>query len=235
MQIDSTLFKNNNVRVAMKLVLDREQLIKNVTLGFGIGRQRPLRQGPAVLQLALPQRVHDPEKATCLLKKAGVSKLDLTLPTSNAYPGMLEGAVAFEAVGRRWRHQRHDQAHPGRHLLRERPVPEDPVLRDVLGPGLRVAGAGRPAQELALQRDPLVRPEVGHGLPQGAGHRRRAARLKAYKALQVPLWERGGYMIPSVFATLDAVSSKVNGVVPNRSSGYQNLGGFEFKDHWLSA
>ena len=51
----------------------------------------------------------------------------------------------------------------------------------------------------------------------------------------MPLWERGGYMIWGFFPTLDAVSSKVNGVVPNRSSGYQNLGGFEFKDHWLSS
>ena len=51
----------------------------------------------------------------------------------------------------------------------------------------------------------------------------------------MPLWEQGGYIAWGFFETLDAASSKVHGIVPNRSPDYQNLGGMDFKYHWLSA
>ena len=60
-------------------------------------------------------------------------------------------------------------------------------------------------------------------------------RNAAYKALQEPLWDRGGYMVWGFFETLDATSPKVHGIVPNKSVGFENLGGLYFKYHWLSA
>ena len=37
------------------------------------------------------------------------------------------------------------------------------------------------------------------------------------------------------YNTVDAASSKVRGIVPNISSGFSNLGAFDFKDHWFAA
>ena len=58
-------------------------------------------------------------------------------------------------------------------------------------------------------------------------------RNAAYKALQVPLWNRNGYVVFAFYNTVDASSAKVHGIVANISSGYSNLGAFDFKDHWF--
>ena len=63
MQIDSKLFKDNNVRVAMKLALDREQLIKNVTLGFGtVGNDLFGKGLPSLQQRAAPAECTTPRR-----------------------------------------------------------------------------------------------------------------------------------------------------------------------------
>jgi peptide/nickel transport system substrate-binding protein len=60
-------------------------------------------------------------------------------------------------------------------------------------------------------------------------------RNAAYKALQESLWDQGGYIVWGVYETLDAASTRVHGIVPNRSPDYQNLGGLDFQHHWLAA
>jgi ABC-type transport system substrate-binding protein len=60
-------------------------------------------------------------------------------------------------------------------------------------------------------------------------------RNAAYKALQVPLWKTNGYVVFAFFNTVDAASSRVRGIVPNISSGFSNLGAFDFKDHWFAS
>jgi peptide/nickel transport system substrate-binding protein len=234
MQIDSKLFKSNDVRVAMKLALDREQLIKNVTLGFGTVGNDLFGKGLPSYNSSLPQRTYDPQKAASLLKKAGVGKLDLTLPTSNAYPGMLEGAVAFESSSKKAGINVTIKRIPAGTYFANDQYLKTPFYQTFWGQGFESQ-----AQDGLLKNSPYNEtdwfdPKWDAAFRKAQGIVDRAARLKAYKALQVPLWEKGGYMIWGFFPTLDAVSSKVNGVVPNRSSGYQNLGGFEFKDHWLS-
>ena len=161
MQIDSKLFKSNDVRVAMKLAIDREQLIKNVTLGFGSVGNDLFGKGLPSYNSALPQRKYDPEKAAGLLKKAGVAQAQPDAADVERLPRHARGRGRVRAAVEEGRDQRHDQADPRGHVLREQPVPEDALLPDVLGTGLRVASTGRPAQELALQRDRLVRCEVG--------------------------------------------------------------------------
>ena len=76
MQIDSKLFKSNDVRVAMKLAIDREQLIKNVTLGFGSVGNDLFGKGLPSYNSALPQRKYDPEKAAaCSRRRACPSSI----------------------------------------------------------------------------------------------------------------------------------------------------------------
>jgi peptide/nickel transport system substrate-binding protein len=235
MEIDSKLFKNNDVRVAMKLAIDREQLIKNVTLGFGSVGNDLFGKGLPSYNSALPQRTYDPEKSASLLKKAGVGKLDLTLPTSNAYPGMLEGAVAFEQQSKKAGINVTIKRIPAGTYFANNQYLKTPFYQTFWGQGFESQ-----AQDGLLKNSPYNEtdwfvPSWDAAFRKAQGIVDRPKRLAAYKALQEPLWAKGGYIIWGFFPTLDAVSAKVHGVVPNRSSGYQNLGGFEFKDHWLSS
>ena len=59
-------------------------------------------------------------------------------------------------------------------------------------------------------------------------------RNAAYQELQVPLWKTDGYVVFAFYNTVDAARSNVHGIVPNISSGYSNLGAFDFKEHWIS-
>ncbi len=80
MRTDMAPYDNNDVRTAIKHIIDREAWLKKVIHGYGqLGNDNPI--GPANIYRAteaeLPQRAYDPEKAKFHLKKAGLSKLDI--------------------------------------------------------------------------------------------------------------------------------------------------------------
>jgi peptide/nickel transport system substrate-binding protein len=80
MRTDTAPFDNNDVRMAVKLIIDRKQWLEKVIQGYGeLGNDSPI--GPANIYRAtaeeLPQRDYDPEKAKYHLKKAGLSKLSI--------------------------------------------------------------------------------------------------------------------------------------------------------------
>ena len=80
MRTDTAPFDNNDVRMAVKLMIDRKQWLEKVIQGYGeLGNDSPI--GPANIYRAtadeLPQRDYDPEKARYHLKKAGLSKLSI--------------------------------------------------------------------------------------------------------------------------------------------------------------
>ena len=80
MRTDTAPYDNNDVRLAVKHIIDRKQWLEKIIHGYGqLGNDTPI--GPANIYKAtedeLPQRHYDPEKAKFHLKKAGLSKLDL--------------------------------------------------------------------------------------------------------------------------------------------------------------
>jgi peptide/nickel transport system substrate-binding protein len=73
-------FDNNDVRLAVKHIIDREDWLEKIIFGYGeLGNDNPI--GPANIYRAtadeLPQRAYDPEKAKFHLKKAGYDKLSI--------------------------------------------------------------------------------------------------------------------------------------------------------------
>ena len=84
MHVDVPPYDSNDVRLALKLALDREDMLKRILKGHGtIGNDHPI--GPVLPYFAegLEQRVYDPEKAKWHLKQAGQENLQVTLSTSN--------------------------------------------------------------------------------------------------------------------------------------------------------
>src|SRR5262249_4391357 len=93
-------FTDVRVRQAMRLLADREQLIKSVQLGLGTLGNDLYGKGLEFYDSHLPQRTHDPERAKALLKAAGKEDLSVTLYSSTAGPGMLESATVFAQQAR---------------------------------------------------------------------------------------------------------------------------------------
>lgn len=98
MRSDLSPFDDNNVRMALKLAIDREHLVKSVLRGYGEpGNDTPI--GPSYRYHAsdIPQRTYDPDKAKFHLKQAGLSKLSVDLSAADAaFSGAVDSAVLIK-------------------------------------------------------------------------------------------------------------------------------------------
>jgi len=80
MRTDTAPFDNNDVRMAVKYIIDRQQWLERVVYGYGeLGNDNPI--GPANIYRAttdeIPQRMYDPDKAKFHLKQAGLDSLSI--------------------------------------------------------------------------------------------------------------------------------------------------------------
>jgi peptide/nickel transport system substrate-binding protein len=74
MHVDQAPFNDNNVRLALKYAIDREEIVKNVLRGYGsVGNDHPISPVMRYYAADLEQRQYDPDKAKFHLKKAGLS------------------------------------------------------------------------------------------------------------------------------------------------------------------
>jgi peptide/nickel transport system substrate-binding protein len=87
-------FNDNNVRMALKHAVDREQFLETILRGHGtLGNDQPI--APSVPFAAdLEQRTYDPDKAKWYLKQAGLDSLDVDLSAADAaFAGAVDAAV----------------------------------------------------------------------------------------------------------------------------------------------
>jgi peptide/nickel transport system substrate-binding protein len=93
-------FDNNDVRLALKYAIDREQWLNTIMKGYGsLGNDHPI--GPANRYHAtadeIPQRPYDLDKAKFHLKRAGLDSLDVQLHVAEtAFAGATDGALLYQ-------------------------------------------------------------------------------------------------------------------------------------------
>ena len=92
-------FDNNNVRLALKYAIDREEIVKKVLLGHGsAGNDNPIAPGvPFSVNLAT-KHSYDPDKARFHLKQAGMTSIKVELSAADAaFAGALDAAQLMAA------------------------------------------------------------------------------------------------------------------------------------------
>lgn len=94
---DTAPFDDINVRLALKLAIDREQLVETVLNGFGqVGNDSPITPANRFFNDRMPQRTYDPDKARHHLKQAGLDALSVKLHCADAaFAGATDSAVLF--------------------------------------------------------------------------------------------------------------------------------------------
>lgn len=96
MMLDRAPTNNNDLRLAMKYALDREQVVKNVYKGYGsVGNDHPISPIDPYYNNDIPQRQFDPDKAKFYWKKAGMEGKSMDFFVSDV-PGA--GAISSAQV-----------------------------------------------------------------------------------------------------------------------------------------
>ncbi|MGO4843170.1 ABC transporter substrate-binding protein, partial [Rhizobiaceae sp. 2RAB30] len=86
-------FDNNDVRMALKLAMDREEMLDKILRGYGsVGNDFPINASYPLFSDDIEQRKFDPEKAAFHYKKSGHSGPVLLRTSEVAFPGAVDAA-----------------------------------------------------------------------------------------------------------------------------------------------
>jgi len=98
MRVTMAPFDNYDLRMAVKLSVDRDQLVQKILLGHGaVGNDTPVSTAMPYHNSEMPQRQYDPDKAKFHLKKAGMEGITLDLGTSEAaFSGAVDAALLIK-------------------------------------------------------------------------------------------------------------------------------------------
>ena len=97
MRTDVAPFDNNDVRLALKYAIKREEIVEKILQGYGVvGNDHPIGSGQLNYAAELEQTTYDPERAKEHLKKAGMDSLAVDLHVADAaYSGAVDAAVLY--------------------------------------------------------------------------------------------------------------------------------------------
>ena len=95
---DTAPFDNNYLRMALKLVIDREAMLNTVLGGYGtLGNDYPVNDAYALAPTGIPQRAYDPEEAAHYFKKSNHEGPVLLRTSDAAFTGAVDASVLFQA------------------------------------------------------------------------------------------------------------------------------------------
>jgi peptide/nickel transport system substrate-binding protein len=233
MRVDRPPFDDVRVRQALRLVVDRKQMVEQVLSGHGVVANDVYARFDPAYNSGLPQRQQDIAQARSLLKQAGKENLSIELVTSPVAAGLVEAAQVFA-----------NQAKAAGVTVNVRKVQPSEFYGDNY---LKWDFA----QDFWFTRDFL--PQAANGsLPKAPYNETHwdddewkglvdkamatlddTERAKLIKAAQQIEYDRGGYIIWGFPNQVDAFSRKVSGLVPDRSG--IPLTSYGFRRVWLSA
>jgi peptide/nickel transport system substrate-binding protein len=98
MMVDQKPYTDNNVRMALKLAVNREEMVKTILKGYGeVGNDHPISSVNRYQAGNLEQRTYDPDKAKFYMKKAGMLDHTFNLHASDAaFTGAVDSAVLYQ-------------------------------------------------------------------------------------------------------------------------------------------
>lgn len=232
MRVDVTPFSDVRVRQAMRLIINRPQMIETALAGHGrIGNDVWARLDPAY-DTSLPQRAQDIEQAKSLLKAAGQTNLNVNLYTSESSAGMVEAAQVFAqqatAAGVKINVHNVDSS-----ILFGPNYTKWPFAMDFWGTHKYLYQVGLNALPKAVENethwpDAQTADQYVALYKQAGNTVDDAARTNVIHEMMAIDHNRGGNIIPYFSNFVDAYSTKIGGLKPN--NGELPLDYYTFKN-----
>ncbi|GAA0609357.1 ABC transporter substrate-binding protein [Kribbella sandramycini] len=212
MKVDQAPFDNPDVRLAFKLLADRQRLVDVVLAGRGAVGNDLFGKGYQYYPEGLPQRERDVEEAKRLLKKAGLVNKEIEIFTADASAGFVESATLFA-----------EQVAEAGVKLKVTTGSAQTYSKDLLTKGVignHRSGAMPIPQYLTdrlLSKSPFNvthwrKPEFDAAFAAAQVQTDEAARAAKYGELQKTIRDDGGIIAWGLPDYLVAVSAKVQGV-----------------------
>ncbi|MDI5936113.1 ABC transporter substrate-binding protein [Halomonas kalidii] len=227
--------QNPDFVLAMKHLLDREQIHRVAFRGFGVlANDQPIAPSHRFYFDGLPQREFDPDKAKYHLERSGMGGSPIPLVASEAATGSVDMAqllqLSAQEIGLRLELKRmpadgywsnHWMKHPlGFGNIGARPT------ADLLFSLFYKSDASN--NESGWQNE-----QFDQLLVAARGETDDAKRKQMYADMQVLIHEHGGIGIPQFNSSIDGHSAKLRGLSPHPLGG---LMGYMFAEHvWLEA
>jgi len=235
MLMDQKPFDNNDVRLALKLALDREQWLKFIAKGLGeVGNDHPI--GPANIYRAtpgeLPQRAYDPDKAKYHLKQAGLENLSVEISMADtAFDGAVDAGQLYQETAK--------AAGIDLKVVRE---PNDGYWSNVwlVKPWCASYWGGRPTEDWIFSQiyssgadwneTHFENERFNQLLVEARGELDTDKRREMYVEMQRILNEQGGAVIPMFLAYTHAARDRV--ALPEQMASNWELDGHKNAERW---
>jgi peptide/nickel transport system substrate-binding protein len=218
MHCDTPPFDNNDLRLALKYAIKRQEMLDKILAGYGtIGNDIPINAAYPLFVDRLPQREFDADRAAYHYRKSGHDGTPILLRTSEvAFPGAIDAAQLFQ--------QSAAEAGIPMEIRRE---PGDGYWTEVWNrqPFSASYWGGRPTQDqkystaylsTAEWNDTRFKNERFDALLIAArGELDQAKRKEMYAEMAYILHHEGGLICPMFNDFLDAHGPDVQGFAPN--------------------
>jgi peptide/nickel transport system substrate-binding protein len=219
---DTAPFDNNDVMLALKYAINRQEMVDKVLRGYGtIGNDMPINAAYPLFDETIPQREFSLEKAAEHYKKSGHDGSPIVLRVADgAFPGAVDAAALFQQTAQ--------AAGIPLEIKRE---PNDGYWSEVwnVQPFCASYWGGRPVQDQMYSTAYLStadwndtrwkRPEFDNLLNAAKAELDLAKRKDLYSQMGRMLNEEGGLILPMFNDFVDGVSNDLKGWVPDPSSG----------------
>lgn len=232
---DTAPFDNNDLRMALKLAMNREEMLDKILRGYGsVGNDFPINAAYPLFPEGIEQRAFDPEKAAELYKKSGHSGSILLRTSDVAFPGAVDAAQLYQ--------QSCAQAGITIEIKRE---PGDGYWSEVWNkqPFSLSYWGGRSTQNQMYSTGYVSsadwndtrfkNPDFDRKVLQLRGEIDEQKRRDGYRDLAMTMRDTGGLIVPFFNDYIDAISNNVGGFVTHPQAELAD--GYALGECWLNA
>jgi peptide/nickel transport system substrate-binding protein len=237
MRVDLAPFKDNRVRQALRLVIDRQQMLDVVFRGRGTVGNDIFGIWSPSYDHSIPQRVQDIDKAKSLLKAAGHADLTVELITGDIQGGVTAAAQVFvqQAASAGVTVNIH-KVTPNQffaaHNYTNWPFAQDWWFYNFYLPQVALTTMpGAPGNETHWSN-----PRYVSLYKQAIAQPKEQLRHEIEHEMQMIDYNEGGLIVPYFQPVIDATAANVHGVVPSKTGGSFNshMGASDYKYFWIS-
>ncbi|MFK7159994.1 ABC transporter substrate-binding protein [Marinospirillum sp. MEB164] len=235
MHTDTAPFDNNDLRMALKLAIDREDMVNRILRGYGtVGNDMPINAAYPLFSDDIPQRSFDPDRARYHYARSGHSGPIVLRTSDTAFPGAVDAAQLF----------RESAAQAGIDLRVQR-EPSDGYWSEVWNkqPFCASYWSGRPTQDQMYSTAYISdadwndtnfqRADFDQLARQARGELDQERRQALYRQMGLMVRDEGGLILPMFNDYLEATSDRVGGWKPHPMG--EMCSGYALSQCWLTA